>query len=561
MHGFLILVYFPNSLCYEIASMLNHIQTMNPFKQYPSARYFFGALIVLSVLVLNLLYKSLLQNYLPMTLFISPIIIAAWAGGIGPGILATLLGALAESFFFAEPRFSFLEDHSEKMRLIIYLCEGVTLSLIFGELHKSKKRIFESEHKLSAALEREKKSRKNLWNTLENLYISRQQLEKEREAAERMSRVKTLFLANMSHEIRSPLTAILGFTELLKEPYLPEQERNNYIEIIERTGITLTEIINDILDISKVEADRMEIEVLSFSPSQLMADIFSVLHIKCLKKSIQLNFKSIGLIPPFIRTDPLRVRQILLNIIGNAVKFTKTGFVNVTYESRDSALYFTVEDSGIGITKDQQNNLFVNFSQGDSSITRDFAGTGLGLALSLRLAQILHGDVRLLNSIPGQGSTFVVMIPYEQSENFSQWPLQQKIISEEYSAFVGKKILLVDDSEDNQLLIGRILNKYGFLVATAADGQEAILAASSQTYDLILMDMQMPIMDGYQATEELRKNNVVIPIIALTANAMKEDRDKCLSVGCSDYLSKPISTAVLVQSLLKNLKSESQLTL
>lgn len=537
--------------------MINQFQLINPFKQYPSARYFFGALIVLSVLVLNLMYKSMLQNYLPMTLFISPIIVAAWAGGIGPGILATLLGAVAEGFFFTEPRFSFLADPAEKMRLIIYLCEGTILSLVFGELHRSKKKIFESEHQLSEALQREKKSRKNLLHSLEKLYLSQQQIEKARETAEQMSRVKTLFLANMSHEIRSPLTAILGFAELLKDPNLTQQERNNYVEIIERTGLTLTDIINDILDISKVEADRIEIENLSFAPASLMSEIFSVLHLKCLNKSIELNFKSLGSIPPLIRTDPLRLRQILLNIIGNAIKFTRTGFVNVTYECKDSQLFFTIEDSGIGITTEQQNKLFANFSQGDSSITRDYAGTGLGLSLSLRLAQILRGDVRLQKSIPGKGSTFTVTIPFEVSEAASGWPLEPKIVANEYSIFEGKKVLLVDDSEDNQLLVGRLLSKYGFEVKTVGDGREAIAAATTQTFDLILMDMQMPILDGYQATEQLRKNNVHTPIIALTANAMKEDRDKCLSVGCSDYVSKPIRTPILIQSLLKNLETIS----
>ena len=446
------------------------LRTYSSFRKSIYANFFLGVAPVLIVLALDLFFKSFLQNYLPMTLFLSSIVISSWFGGVGPGLVATFLGAIVECYFFIEPKYSFIISAHDRVRLTIYILEGIIISLIFGEIRKFKRKISEGEQDLARALAREKGARLATEEALKKLYLIQKQTEKDREEAEELTRVKTLFLANMSHEIRSPLTAILGFAELLKEPNLTAKEHQHYVEKIERTGLTLTEIINDILDISKVEANRLEIEKVSFSPQSLLAEIYSVLILRCREKALELKFEQVGPMPILIKTDPLRLRQIILNVVGNAIKFTKSGYVKVKYESIDSTIHFTIEDTGIGITHAQQEKLFKNYSQGDNSISREFAGTGLGLSLSRRLARILGGDVVLEGSIPGKGSVFSIGITFESAGPLPEWPLEQKISIKEYSEFKGKKVLLVDDSEDNLYLMERLLQKYGFQVIKASDG-------------------------------------------------------------------------------------------
>ncbi len=537
-----------------VQSMNLILRAYRDFQKSAYAGFIFGAVPVVIVLALNLFFKSFFQNYLPMSLFISAIVISSWIGGKSAGLLATLLGALAECYFFIEPKYSFILTPPDRIRLTIYILEGVVISLIIGKIRKIKRRISEAQHDLAGALANEKAARLMTEEAVTRLRLSQKLNEEAREEAEELTRIKTLFLANMSHEIRSPLTAMLGFTELLKEPNLSTKEHQHYVEKIESAGINLTEIINDILDISKVEANRLEIEKVSFSPQSLLAELYSILILRCREKSLELKFEQIGPMPILIKTDPLRLRQVILNVVGNAIKFTKSGFVKVKYESYDSKIQFTVEDTGIGITLAQQEKLFKNFSQGDSSISREYAGTGLGLSLSRRLAKILGGDVVLEKSTPGKGSVFSINISFEPAELESERPSEQKISVKEYSEFEGKKVLLVDDSEDNLFLMDRLLQKCGFRVIKAIHGKEALAYTSEQTFDLILMDMQMPVMDGYSASEQIRKNKVTTPIIALTANAMTEDREKCLRAGCSDYVSKPIQKAILIQTLLKNLE-------
>lgn len=377
----------------------------------------------------------------------------------------------------------------------------------------------------------------------------------EREAAEHASQVKNLFLANMSHEIRTPLNAILGFSELLQDPHLSEEEKKHYLDIVRRTGSNLTTIINDILDISKVEAEQIEIEMTSFSLPFLIKDLSLLLDMRCKQKGLSLQFKQKGDISTYIFSDALRLRQILLNIISNAIKFTEHGTVSVTYEVSDSYLLFTVTDSGVGISSDQAERLFKPFSQGDDSVRKKYGGTGLGLILSQRLAQLLGGDVGLLNSQTGVGSTFFVKVSYMPSSQQEVESLslneQNALFRQEEKHLYDKRILVVEDTHENQLLIRLYLEKLGVHVELANNGQEGIEKVLAQDYDLVLMDMQMPVKDGYEATRVLRAQGVTLPIIALTGYAMKGDREKCLAAGCNDYFSKPIDRNRLIQVLAR----------
>ncbi|MBX3039224.1 MAG: response regulator [Bdellovibrionaceae bacterium] len=363
----------------------------------------------------------------------------------------------------------------------------------------------------------------------------------ERVEAERASAVKTLFLANMSHEIRTPLGSMLGFAELLKDPNLPAPERAHYVDIILRTGTNLSKILNDVLDISKVEAGQMDVEKVKTSLPGLLGEVQQVMSMKCQQKGISLQFKSQGLLPDTIMTDPFRLRQILVNLIGNAIKFTEKGSITVTSTLSNHQLSFTVEDTGVGLTSEQSERLFHQFSQVDHSTRRKQEGTGLGLMLSRRLATLMGGDVSLVQSEPGKGSTFLATIHVDDfSFAIAKQASPTEATASPQSSFQGKRILIVDDTPDNRFLIERILTRRGFSVEHAENGEEGVQKALSQNFDLILMDVQMPVMDGYTAVRTLRAQNYSKPIIAVTAHAMKGDRASCLAAGYSDYLTKPI---------------------
>lgn len=394
-----------------------------------------------------------------------------------------------------------------------------------------------------------------LAESINRMTANLQRQAKEKENAEHASETKNLFLANMSHEIRTPLNAILGFSEILSEPNLSEEQRKHYSAIIKRTGATLTSIIKDILDLSKVEAEQIEVQMKPFSLAQMIADLDAVLRLRCEEKGIGLHFQQKGAVAGFIQSDPARLRQILINIIGNAIKFTDRGSVTTTYQVEGQNLIFEVRDTGAGISPEQVSRLFKPFSQGDDSVKKKYGGTGLGLLISQRLAQLLGGDVELLESKPGQGSAFRISIAYAPVEKMpSDAAGVQKLgtmFGEE--RLKDKKILVVEDSLDNQLLVDLYLGRSGARVEFAGNGQEGIEKVQQGLFDLVLMDIQMPIMDGYTATKELRKQGYDLPIIALTGYAMKEDQSKCIQAGCSDYVSKPIDRNALVQCVSRYL--------
>lgn len=371
--------------------------------------------------------------------------------------------------------------------------------------------------------------------------------------AEKASEVKSLFLANMSHEIRTPLGAMLGFAELLKDKDITPQEHGKYLEIILRTGNNLAKILHDILDLSKVEAGQIEIEKTRFSLPELLRDIRQVMEIKCLDKHIHLVFNVAPDVPDFIYTDAFRLRQILTNIIGNAIKFTDKGTVTVTTHMKGRELSFLVEDSGIGLTQEQSQQLFQAFSQANNSLSRKYEGTGLGLILSRRLAGLLGGDVRLVRSEPGRGSLFSVSVLLDDMGADQIKTTKSESRVEIDHRLKGKKILLVDDAADNRFLVEKLLTKRGLEVDQAVNGAEGVDMALKKDYDLVLMDVRMPVMDGYDAVRELRSKKYSKPIIALTAHAMKGDRLKCIEAGYSDYLTKPIQVNEFMQVLVSHL--------
>lgn len=385
------------------------------------------------------------------------------------------------------------------------------------------------------------------------------EVERLRKRAEDANMAKSQFLANMSHEIRTPLASVLGFSDVLSQEVLSDEERLDCLAAIRRNGELLLRLIDDILDLSKIEAQQLQLVKTEFSLDEVIDDISATLNLRCEQKGIALRIRRF--LPQYkFYSDPIRIKQVLLNIIGNAVKFTEKGTVDVEVTAEPAGrnstrLFFKVKDSGIGISKDEQTNLFQPFSQADISTRRRFGGTGLGLVISRHLAQTLHGDLILKESAPGQGSTFEISMILENSEAIAHAPHFAVAPQEGQQAKVevleGKKILVVDDVSDNRLLIDRYLKHSGSEIIEASSGAEALSMISEKKPDIVLMDIQMPMMDGYEATGRARDNGYGGPIIALTAHAMKEEAKKCLDAGCDEVMTKPVRRKELTELIVK----------
>ncbi len=396
------------------------------------------------------------------------------------------------------------------------------------------------------------------------LELQNEELTKARDLAIASVRAKTDFLANMSHEIRTPMTSILSFTDLLLEntTLLPAADISaGALRSIRKNGDHLLAIINDILDISKIDAGQISLHSVEISPLAALEEIVSLMNVRAVEKKLELRTDIRFPLPATIRTDPVRLRQILVNLVGNAIKFTDTGSVTLrlSFLPKDSVLLFEVSDTGIGIDPTNHEHIFTPFAQVDTSPSRRFGGTGLGLHISRRLAHILGGEIQL-HSVLQNGATFTFRLPVPAGNSPISFidfapippppPAPATLPVTGTDALHGH-ILLAEDGAEIQRLFSYLLARSGATVDIASNGQEALDAVRSMlkggpAIDLILMDMQMPIMDGYAATRAIRALGVTLPIVALTAHAMSGDRQACLAVGCTDYMSKPIDHPRLI---------------
>ncbi len=379
-----------------------------------------------------------------------------------------------------------------------------------------------------------------------------QDLAEAREIAEEADQAKSAFLANMSHEIRTPMSSILGFADLIKQNLQDPEQTKSYINIIIRNGTHLLDIINDVLDLSKVEAGQLNVDIANVNLKKIVEEVILFLSGFARSNNVTMTIGPYFDDSLFVKADATRLRQVLINLIGNSIKFSKDGKVFLDCEVFQDELEITIKDTGIGIPLCKQKNLFVPFNQlteYNSEIT--MRGTGLGLCLSKKLMQNMKGDIYLDRSAPDDGTTFKLKIALGDANEAEFSPIFLK------NKFIGKnclkdiKIFVVDDSKDNQMLLQIMLEKYGASVDFADNGQQAIERLQAADFDIILMDYKMPVMDGFEATKKIRKMGNKLPIILLTANAMKGEREKSLRAGANAYISKPIDWSALISSILQ----------
>ncbi len=379
-------------------------------------------------------------------------------------------------------------------------------------------------------------------------------------AAEEANMAKSSFLANMSHEIRTPLGAILGFTDLLKDQALDPRDRDQFLETISRNGRALTRIIDDILDLAKVESGKLEVEHVEFSFFTLVDEVMDLFRERAREKNLYLRLRISDDVPDKICSDPTRLRQILINIVGNALKFTNDGGITIlvkaeTNAKKENSISVAVTDTGVGVLPENRERLFHPFTQADNATTRKYGGTGLGLSLSVRLAKALGGDIRIDDPTPGiqRGCTFVITFAAKAPSSAGR-TVDQGTVRVPFSGTLplsGMRVLVVDDSTDNQFLVKRLLAKNGAQVETASNGREGLQSALAGQHDVVLMDLQMPEMDGYEATKSLLDAGYDKPIVALTAHAMSEEREITKATGFVHHLTKPLVPEELLKTVMQ----------
>lgn len=386
-----------------------------------------------------------------------------------------------------------------------------------------------------------------------------EQLARAREVSERAGRVKSHFLANMSHEIRTPLTAILGYAELLLDGHRSQVDRLDCVQTIRRSSHHLLQLVDDILDLTKLEAGTLEVHPVPTDPGAVLGEVVSLLHVRAAEKRIELSAVYATDVPTQVLTDPARLRQILLSVVGNGIKFTERGSVRIVArcDFEGQRLEFEVADTGIGMDAATLARLYHPFTQADGSATRVHGGSGLGLAIARPLAKALGGDLHAA-SIVGRGSQVVVTIGTGDLRGVggNASPTVKSAPAPYVAREVRARVLLAEDGPDNQRLVSAVLRMSGARVDVVENGRDAADTAldareRGEPYDVVLMDMQMPVLDGYAATALLRERGYAGPIVALTAHALRGDRERCLAAGCDDHVPKPIDRALLLNTVLQ----------
>jgi signal transduction histidine kinase/ActR/RegA family two-component response regulator len=380
------------------------------------------------------------------------------------------------------------------------------------------------------------------WFQYDLAQLQRQELLLARKKADQATQAKSRFLANMSHELRTPMNGVLGLTQVMLEDGNLEPEQADTLHAIRTSGQSLVALLNDILDFSKIEAGRLELELVPFSPRQLIEQVYELLGEAARSKSLELRIEEEGV--GWIMGDPTRTRQVLLNLIGNAIKFTSTGYIQVRVVHEGQVLRFEVQDTGIGIPEDDQGQLWQPFTQADASTTRRFGGTGLGLAISRRLVELMGGEVDLVSS-PGVGSCFGFTI---QAQSCPASPVEDTK-PQSFQLSADMRVLVAEDNLVNQVVARRMLEQFGLTPVIVPNGAEALERIRAESWDVVLMDCHMPVLDGLEATRIAREEGSAQYIVAMTAGTMPEDKQAAAAAGMDGFLSKPVRMGELRQLL------------
>ncbi len=450
-----------------------------------------------------------------------------------------------------------------------------TLRGLKMEMESSRQRLDRAEEQNRKQAEAQADAIVHSAEIIHELEETKQSLHHAREQAESANRAKSQFLANMTHEIRTPLNSILGFADIMRRGSVSPGDTAEYLEIIVNSGRHLVELVDEVLDVSKVETGRMEIERQPCELRAVIKEVVGLLSPKAAERDTALIAQVSDDIPGVITTDRFRLRQILLNLIGNAIKFTSHGSIRVDCELQKTnnsspelqqKLAINITDTGIGIAPDRLEAIFEPFVQADSSMTRQYGGTGLGLTLSRSLAELLGGSLSV-TSVFGVGSTFTVVIdPAPMHDGFPAASAAPAVVSDAVVSDIAAptlpaqqtphrgRLLIVDDVVTNRRYLRLLLKRAGFEIVEAENGQKALDAIEAQDFDLVLMDLQMPVMDGYQATEQLRQSGIDIPVIAVAANAFEASLQKSLKAGCNAWLTKPVDPDALLDEISKQLE-------
>ncbi len=528
-------------------------------------KYVIATLIIIGVTVVKLLLNSFLQIESPYLLFLFAILLAAWRGGFGTGLYATAATILIINYYLIPPYDSFLNhDSKQNLALLIFAVQGIFISVLCASRLRGEKLLYQSgknlENRVAKRTAELGQANRALRQEIYERNILQKDLKRAHDSALESARLKSEFLANMSHEIRTPMNGVIGMTGLLLETNLDE-EQNRFAGIIRSSGESLLTIINDILDFSKVEAGKLELEILEFNLRETVESLIELFSNRARERQNELTALIYSDVPLFLRGDAGRVRQILTNLIGNAIKFTKDGDILIRVEkiqenSTRVLLKISVTDTGEGISDEVKGKLFQPFTQSDASTTRRFGGTGLGLSISKKLVEMMDGEIGLESKI-GEGSTFWFNVSLEKQATISP-SLAENLNPYCYRELEGKRVLIVDDNQVNREVLTYQTRAWGMETLEVFNGVRAVelLEKNAKTFDLIILDSEMPIVDGLETVRQIVSKNInpLPAIIMISSSGVKMDERKMLEAGIKAALNKPYRQDDLLEIICKTLK-------